>query len=57
MRRMKAIKRYLALLLIFVCLFIGCVLLACEQLAYAFVSFAAGITLTNVFDNKHLLPE
>ena len=54
---MRTIKRFAALLLIFVCLFIGCVLLACEHLAYAFVAFAAGITLTNVFDKKHLLPE
>ena len=54
---MRTIKRFAALLLIFVCLFIGCVLLACEQLAYAFITFAVVITLTNVFDKKHLLPE
>lgn len=54
---MRTIKRYAALLLIFVCLYIGCVLLACEHLGYAFIAFAAGILLTNVFDRKKLLPE
>lgn len=54
---MRTIKRYAALLLIFVCLFVGCVLLACEYLGYAFIAFCVGIALTHVFDRKKLLPE
>ena len=63
---MKTIKRYMALCLVFVCIGAGCLLLmfdydttAMKWLAIigAAISFAAGLVLGHVFDNKNLLPE
>ena len=63
---MRTIKRYMALIAVFVFIMGGCVLLALDfetvkatwlSIGGAFISIGIGLVLGHVFDRKHLLPE
>ena len=63
---MKAIKRYIALFLVFIPIVAGVLLLivdfetvkaSCLSIAGAFVCIGIGLVLGHILDRKHLLPE
>lgn len=66
MRRMKAIKRYMALAIVFVLVAAGCILLMLDfptveatwlSVAGSFLCIGAGVALAHVFIDKNMLPE
>jgi len=63
---MKAIKRYLALAIVFLFIGAGCILLMLDfptlkatwwSVIGAFLCIGAGVALAHVFINKNMLPE
>lgn len=63
---MQAIKRYMALAIVFVCIGTGVILLMLDydtisetwlSVGGAFICIGIGLVLTHVFKNKNLLPE